>query len=142
MDQLITFIKNHWALWLAFIGVLGLLIADETSSKGPRSSRLSPQDAAALINHDENLIIIDLRSNQAFQSGHILGAINLPENALFQDQKKLESFREKTILLVENHETVAAKVAKRLAQIEIKKVFLLAGGITAWRNASLPLVKK
>jgi rhodanese-related sulfurtransferase len=138
MEHLGQFIMNHWSLWLALIVVLLLIFVNELFSQKKKAKELTPQSAVDLINND-NAIVIDLRDKEIYKQGHIIDSINA-DIADFE-QAKMNKYKNKPIILVcargQQSTTAAAKLKTQGYQ-----PLVLAGGITAWQAADLPLVKK
>jgi rhodanese-related sulfurtransferase len=137
MEHLSQFITNHWMLCLAFIAVLALIFIYELVSQKKKAKQLTPQLAVAMINN-ENAVVIDLRDKETFKGGHIIDSINAnPEDF---DLPKMNKYKNKPLILTcargLQSQTVAAKIHTQGYQ-----VFILAGGITGWQSADLPLVK-
>ncbi|MGB6976510.1 MAG: rhodanese-like domain-containing protein [Gammaproteobacteria bacterium] len=139
MEQFITFIMHHWPLSLAFLVVLILLILEESRGALLGAPRISPQEATRLLNH-ENAVVVDVREATAYDSGHILGAINVPQNKIENELPQLEKLKDKPIIVVCASGQESLKAANKLRKPGVK-VHVLAGGLNAWRNAGLPLVK-
>uniref|UniRef100_A0A7S0SSE2 protein-tyrosine-phosphatase n=1 Tax=Chromulina nebulosa TaxID=96789 RepID=A0A7S0SSE2_9STRA len=63
---------------------------------------IDPIDISESINKPNNFIIIDVRSQEKYELGHIPGAINIP-SILFEDNINLEKiyndYKEKTIVI-------------------------------------------
>jgi rhodanese-related sulfurtransferase len=139
VQNFIAFVVHHWWMWLALAVVLGLIIIEEMKRK-IGGVRLSPQSVVNLINH-EGGVVIDLRDNAAFKTGHIVDAINVPKQELEKHFAKMENYKEKPIILVANLDTEATALIPKLSAQGFKKIYILANGFAAWKNASLPLVK-
>jgi rhodanese-related sulfurtransferase len=137
MEQLSQFIINHWLLWLAFIIILILTFINEFISQKKKAKGLNPQSAVAMINND-NTVVVDLRDKESYKAGHIIDSIN----ANVEDfvLPKMNKYKNKNIILVcargLQSPTVAAKIRTQGYQ-----PLVLNGGIAAWQNADLPLVK-
>jgi rhodanese-related sulfurtransferase len=138
MGQLGQFITNHWALWLALIVVLSLVLIYELHSQKKRAKELSPNAAIDLINH-EDAVVIDLRDPEVFRAGHIIDAICTPADDL--GQKRMEKYKTKPVILVCARGLQSVVVATQLRAKGFTQPMILAGGITAWQAAGLPLVK-
>ncbi len=142
MTQQIThFIVNHWLLSTAFILVLILLLIEELRGK-QGGSRLSPTDAIALINN-HRAGIVDVRDQEAFNSGHIVNAMHIPQADLMKNLEKLKKYRERErpLILVCNAGHNSQQMVGKLRKQGFGAVYSLAGGLQAWKNASLPLTK-
>jgi rhodanese-related sulfurtransferase len=140
MKDIVGFLQNHQMLSLAFIGVLVLLFILEFIRIRLGARRISPMEATGLINH-QNAVVIDVRSLDAFRSGHIVEAASLPSPELEKTYKKLEKYINRPIIIV----CAAGLESPRAASFLLKNGYnthILAGGIRAWKDAEMPLVKE
>lgn len=137
MDKMTQFISNHLALSLAFIGVLLLVVINELLSGKKKASELSPQNAVNLINH-ENAVVVDLRDKENFNKGHIIEAVNAKEEDF--STPKMNKYKNKKIILICGNGLQSSTTAAKL-RTQGYEPYVLGGGITAWKNADLPLVK-
>ena len=140
MKQLLQFIQNHWVLCSALGAALAVLIFEELRSKIGGLPKITAQDATLLLNR-ENALVIDLRSQKAFTGGHILGATNIVRADFDVYIKKLESHKNQPLILVDDNDVNAAPIGTKLQQQGFAKIYILAGGIMAWKDAQLPLTK-
>ncbi|MFI4962970.1 MAG: rhodanese-like domain-containing protein [Legionellales bacterium] len=137
MDQLGPFITNHWQLCLAFIGILSLVGINEFITQSKKAKELTPQAAVDLINH-ENALVIDLRDQEAFNTGHIIDSIQAKEEDF--SLPKMNKYKNKPIILVCARGLQAATTAAKLRTQGFQPQ-VLGGGIAAWNEAELPLIK-
>ncbi len=138
MDRLFEFVINHWVLASTFVGLLVLLFMLERKKAG---ESLSPQQLVALVNKDD-AVVVDLREKKEFSEGRITGSIHLPFTSLKDKIPELEKYREKHLVLVDKMGQHSSMAAKMLKEKGFEKVARLGGGISEWKGASLPLVKK
>lgn len=140
MEQVLPFITKHWFLVALFLIAFIWLIIEETRRKGG-GVRLTPQLTTQLINK-EKAVVLDIRDVNAFGSGHITGAINIPLPTLDNSVKQLEKYKERPLVVVCATGQKASVVMNKLRKQGYTKIYILAGGIAAWKNANLPLVTK
>lgn len=140
MQEFIQFFAHHWLLSGILVILLILLMIEEAKSKG-LLGQLSPQETVQKLNHDAG-VIIDIRNREAFQSGHIVGAVNIPQAELTKDLSKLNKYKDRPLIVVCNNGQAAGKVAMQLKKQSFDQVFALAGGFAAWKGAQMPIVKK
>ncbi len=97
-------------------------------------------EALQLINH-KNALILDVREESEFKTGHILNSKLIPLGKLGERIGELERHREQPIVIVcrSGQRTTAACVL--LGKQGFGQVYNLTGGILAWKKASLPLEK-
>ena len=91
-----------------------------------------------LINNDA--VIIDIRSPEAFAKGHIVNARNIPMDELDANQEKIDRLGSKPILAVCDAGMSSTRAVDSLRKAGLETVYGLKGGITAWTQANLPLV--
>lgn len=141
MERLSQFIINHWLLVTAFIIALIALFILETRSKGlSRSNRLTPSQAVRLIN-SEKAVVIDIRDPKMFEKGHITHAVNIPTPELDKSLKKLERYKQQPLIIVCTTGQKSAYFVNKLRKQSYQKVYMFAGGMGAWTNANMPVVK-
>ena len=136
VDHLIAFATTHYLLAGAFVVLLALLIAHELS-RGGRS--LSTSELTALVNKDE-AVVVDIRPAKDFAAGHIVGALNIPQDKLISRLAELEKHKAKTIILVDAQGQHSGGHAREMMKSGFTAA-KLSGGISSWRADNLPLVK-
>ena len=136
VDHLIAFATAHYLLVGAFVILLALLIAHELS-RGGRS--MSTSELTALVNKDE-AVVVDIRPSKEFAAGHIVGAINIPQDKLIARLAELEKHKAKTIILVDALGQTAGTHARELMKSGFTAA-KLSGGVSSWKADNLPLVK-
>lgn len=140
MHDFISFITHHWVLSSLFVVLFLVVMGYEIKTRASGSKRLSPQEAVMLINR-ENANVIDLREADSYKNGHIVDSLNLPSSTFDAQIDRLNKFRNKPLILVHTQDSSAAAVVSKLNKAGFNSVFVLAGGLAAWKNANFPLVK-
>jgi len=105
---------------------------------------ISIQEAVELIENNKNnpdFTILDVRTLNEYETGHIQGAINLDFNAAtFRDE--LDKLNKKNPCLVYCQSAIRSGQAMRIMEsLGFKEVYNLSGGITDWIAGGLPVVK-
>ena len=93
-----------------------------------------------MINRDDALVV-DLRPAADFEKGHIAGSRNVLPSSFGPEHKLLAGAKSKPVVLVCRTGQTAGGAAKRLKKAGFEKVYVLDGGVAAWQQADLPLVK-
>lgn len=140
MQQIIEFMVNHWPLWVAFIVLLALIIRQEIVDQVGGVKRLSPADTTLRMNHD-NAVIVDLRDQSIYAKGHIIGAENLPYLELKNDPQRLAKYKQRPVILACQTGQQSLQASNLLRKEGFERVDVLKGGVNAWREANMPLVK-
>lgn len=135
------FIKSNILLIGLAIGS-GLMLLLPSLRKGAGGvPNLSPAEAVTLINRS-NAVVLDVRDEAEFASGHIADASNIPVDALAQRIGELKKYQNKPILVNCQRGVRSAKACDILRKAEFTQVHNLQGGISAWLEAKLPVVNK
>lgn len=138
-ERILEFSLNHPILVGAFIAILIALIIYETS-KG--SGAISCQDTIMAVNRNK-AVIFDIRNVVSFKKGHIASSVSLPIEALDSriKSKSLDKYKNKQIIVVCNSGVAAGSGVQKLKVLGFENAIKLKGGIVAWQNENLPLVK-
>jgi rhodanese-related sulfurtransferase len=101
---------------------------------------VSPTEAVMLMSRAKPLVL-DVRDAAEFEAGHIQGAKHIPLAELSNRMKELEKYKDKPVL-VHCQKGMRAKTACTLLRAQqFTKLHQLQGGLAAWQEAKLPVVK-
>ena len=133
--ELINFLIEHFYFSAPLVIVL-ILFFISNSKKG--GTKISCQSLISLSNQDQALIV-DLRSSEAFNSGHITASINIPVNDVSRRSNEIINSTKAIVLVCEmgSSSTNAGEILKKEG---LKDIFILKGGINEWKMNNLPLV--
>ena len=140
MERLPEFVGNHLFLVTLFIAIAILLFWNIFGGVVSGVRPAPPSEVTAMLNRD-GALIVDVREAAEFNGGHILAARNIPEIKLESESDGLLKFKDKPIVLCCANGTASARAARVLRLKGFEKLYSLKGGITAWRNEHLPLVR-
>lgn len=132
------FIIENWYLFFIALASGAMLLLPVL--KGAAGGALTVANAVQLINR-EKAVVIDVCEPEEFAAGHVNGAKNVP---LSQLEERLPGVvKNKALPLV----LVCAKGARAQRAVAVAKKLgydnaqALAGGLSAWREANLPVEK-
>lgn len=131
------FVLDNWWLIVATL-VSGALLAWPTLRARAGGPSLGTLAATQLINTRE-VQVVDVRAPEEFKSGSLLHARNLPLPEVTQRAAELR--KDRPVLVVCELGRRASLAAVKLRSAGIAEVYILAGGLNAWRAAGLPLAK-
>ena len=97
---------------------------------------------SVLLMNREACTIIDVRSEEKFNVGHIPNAVNIPYNKLPEMVDKLKKQPKKTILVYCGSGNSSGKAMKLLNQKEFESVMSIEGGFSEWVKSQLPVSQK
>ena len=101
------------------------------SAPAPKEdSILSPEDAKARIDENPDLILLDVRTQEEFDQGHIPGAVCLPNEMIAADMP-FPFGKDAEILVYCRSGRRSAEAAKKLRNLGFSNVFDF-GGIQDW----------
>jgi len=138
MDQFLEFTSNHMLLALMLTISFFVLVFSELRRKASGTTTVDPADAVRLINNDG--IVLDLRSNEAYSRGHIVNAKSIPFDELDAHKNKINAFKNKPIVAVCEAGTTSTRAVASLRSSGFESVYGLKGGMNAWNQAGLPVV--
>jgi rhodanese-related sulfurtransferase len=103
-----------------------------------KGSQLEPSAFSRKIKELPDAVVLDVRTPQEYNDGHLKNALNLNWNdAAFL--AGLEQIRKDRTVLVYCHSGGrSAAAVKKLNELGYKSVYELKGGITSWRAAKMP----
>jgi rhodanese-related sulfurtransferase len=108
---------------------------------GGTVANLTPAEATLLMNR-EDALVLDVRETGEWGSGHITGARHITLGQLDKRLSELDKFKEKPIIVVCATGNRSSSACGQLKKNGFGKVYSLGGGISAWRDSSLPLTTK
>ena len=134
--NLIQFATNHYLLVAIFVVLLVALLVNEIRRGG---QSLSNGQLTALVNADKGLVI-DIRPAKEYTAGHIVGAVNIPQDKLASRMTELDKHKEKTLIVVDAMGQQSGTVCRDLLKADYNTA-RLSGGVSSWKADNLPLVK-
>lgn len=140
MNEILDFLLQHWQISALLIFVL-VAYAGFEYMQSTNSEAISPEEAVLLINHQHG-VVIDVRTEAEFNTGHVLNAINIDQSELDAKFVKLNKYKHKPVILMCARGRRSADCLKRFKAHGFQEVFTVTGGINAWQDAGLPITIK
>lgn len=122
-------------LLLAIILVCAVTLISPYIAKRRYGPEIDNSSATELINH-KGAQIIDLRNPKDFKKECIARSINIPADRIHHEFEKID--KTKPVLLVDEDGRRSRMASPLLRGLGFKEVYILQGGLNAWRRASLP----
>ena len=127
--------------------LIGLAIGSGVALLWPMLNRgasgvanISSTEAVVLMNRAKPLIL-DVRDATEFAAGHIQGAKHIPVAELAARMKEIEKFKDKPVLVHCQKGMRATAACSILKGQNFSQLHNLQGGLNAWVEAKMPLVK-
>lgn len=129
------------------LGLIGLATATGCARKRPIQEVLSgfrvvrPAVASEIMRDNPDLLIVALSSPEDFHAlGHIEGAINIPLEDLESRLSDVVRVLRSGLLIYCHIETCNAEAMSTLRENGFRYVFILEGGIQAWKDEGFDTV--
>jgi rhodanese-related sulfurtransferase len=133
----LEFLVEKWILVAAWMTLLYMILLHESRKAG---KSVTPQQLSDMVNKQDG-IVLDIRDNNEFRQGHIVGAVNIPFRDLEKRMQELAEQKNKPVIVVCKIGQTASSATKQLKSNGFDAVFKLSGGLSEWTAANLPLVK-
>lgn len=138
MDKILEFTGNHVLLVSALMVSFFLVVFTELRRKASGLVNVEATDAVKLINNDA--LVIDIRSADAFAGGHIVNAKNIPSDELDGRLAQLEQHKNDPIIAVCDNGITSTRAVNTLRGAGFESTYGLKGGMSNWNQAGLPVV--
>ena len=138
MDKFLEFTSNHVLLVSALMISFFILVFSELRRKAGGLVNVESAEAVKLINNDG--VVVDIRSADAFARGHIVNSKNIPGEELDSRIGQLEQFKAQAIVAICDNGITSTKAVKTLRGAGFESVYNLKGGMNGWIQAGLPVV--
>ena len=134
------FIQTNWMLIAVALLSAGMLVWPMIGRRISGVKEVETLEATQLINH-RDAMILDVREDKEFSTGHLPNAKHIPLGQLVARLKDVEKFKNKPIVVNCRSGARSATACGILRKNGFEEVYNLKGGITAWLQASMPVEK-
>lgn len=97
------------------------------------------KELGRLLKEDNTVTLIDARTVEEYDLGHVPGAVNVPIDNLTEYAKNRGSDSDGPVVTMCGSSGRGEKAATILTSEGVKNVQILEGGLKAWRDAGLPV---
>ena len=139
MDRLLEYAARHPLLVGGTVVLALAVLAYELSRVRGGGGAVGPMDAVRLMN--QGALLVDVRSREEFESGHVIDARHLPQDEVAGAGESLKKYRDKPVIVCCESGMRSGAAARVLKAQGFTNVLNLRGGLGAWRTENLPLVK-
>jgi rhodanese-related sulfurtransferase len=94
---------------------------------------VSAEEANKLISENKDFIILDVRTKEEYDSGHIPGAKLVPVQILPMKLNELSGYKDKPILVYCASGGRSPRAVETLADDDFQNIYHLSRGISSWR---------
>ena len=136
----VQYLQDNWMLVSLAVFSGGMLMWSFIDGKLSGVEQADTLKSTRLYNDDA--IILDVREDKEYASGHIPRAKHIPLGQLTKRLQELDKHKDKPILVTCRSGNRSARACKTLKKAGFETVFNQAGGIIAWERANLPVTQK
>ena len=138
-DLIISFLFANWILVVGLVALLGWYIAFEIQAMRFQPYQITASQLTALLNRDEP-VLIDLRPENYFGTGHIAGSMNVPFDTLKDRLDSLKQYQSKPVVLLSGDEGLPRQALPQFKAAGFSDLRILTGGLHQWKAEKLPLI--
>lgn len=141
MEQIIEFAQDNFFLSGIWLALIILILYTYVAGALSPVKELNTHEATLKINK-EDAVLLDIRKQEEFKKGHIVGARQIKSSELeSNDFSKLEKHKSQPIIVVCAMGMSAKKTASALLKAGFTEASVLQGGMNSWTSANLPTTK-
>ncbi len=89
----------------------------------------------------EKFFLLDVRSKEEYQSGHIKNSINIPHDVLIKDINLIGEYRNESLVVYCRSGVRAQLVIDKLLENDFNHIIDINGDMLAWIESDLPIEK-
>lgn len=139
MERLLEYVSQHPILVSLAVATGLLALVYEIRARTQSFAAVGPMEAVRLMN--QGAVLVDVRAAADFRAGHIGNARNVAGSDIAAGAEALAKYKEKVVITCCETGMTSGSAARHLMRLGFKQVFNLRGGLAAWRQENLPVVK-
>jgi rhodanese-related sulfurtransferase len=136
----IQFLQDNWMLVALAVVSGAMLVWNFIGASLSGVEQADTLKATRLYNEDA--LILDVREDKEYASGHIPKAKHIPLGKLASRIQELEKHKNRPILVTCRSGHRSARACGMLKKAGFETVYNQQGGIIAWERANLPVTQK
>jgi rhodanese-related sulfurtransferase len=141
MEDITGFIQSNMLLVGGLLIILFLIVKVEIGRLTRKYNQINVNEAIQLMNNDDT-VIVDVREDKEVTNGMIQGARHIKLGNLPARMGELNNAKTKPVLVYCRSGNRSSHACHQLTKEGFEDVYNLAGGITAWESANLPVSKR
>jgi len=135
--------RNRIALFAAILAAVAGVAIYGLSLQAPESATpiISQEELLELIDGEEEILILDVRSQQEFDEGRVPGAVLVPHTELVDRIEEISDFMDKPVVVYCQAGGRARMAENNLREAGFSNLLHLDGDMRAWKANARPLGK-
>ncbi len=131
---------QHNLMYVLLAVVSGGMLLWQTF-RGTGGNQVNVQQAVLLINR-EDALVIDVRGGDEWATGHIANARHITLDQMDRRLTEIEKYKQRPVIVCCHSGMRSLSACAKLKKSGFENVHNLSGGISAWREAGLPLTTR
>ena len=140
MQEYAVFIEENIILCAVLAALLLMIINVEIRGLTKKYRDITPAEVVNLMN-SQSPVLLDVRGSHELEGGTIDGARHIAADDLSQNMDSLEKYKEHSIIAFCSQGAKAPVACRLLVKRGFSNIYHLKGGINAWQQANMPIVK-
>jgi rhodanese-related sulfurtransferase len=140
MNRFFEFATAHPLLIAAIVLAALVAVVLEIRHRASGSGSVGPTEAVLLAN--QGALMLDVRNDEQYADGHIIDARHVRGSDLESSADSLKKYKEKAVVVYCDTGGTSAAAARVLRSKGFTRVVNLRGGLQAWKQENMPLVRE
>ena len=120
--------------------VISLVRAEDKPTTRPKVQKIDVEQFDKM-RHERDAVVLDVRTPDEFNKGHVPGAVNINLNDPTFDKKTSQLDKSKTYLVHCARGVRSARASSKLSAMGFEHLYDFAGGFDGWKKAGKPVEK-
>ena len=133
-----SFVEKNWILFLALFLSGAMLLWPLVQRRMSPVKEVGTLNVTHLINH-QNALLLDVRETNEFTGGKLPNAVHIPLSQLKDRVGELSKMTSRPVVVYCGLGRRARSAGPALASAGFASIYMLSGGLKAWKDAGLPL---
>lgn len=133
-----SFIEKNWLLIMVMFLSGAMLLWPILQRRFSPMKEVGNLNVTHLINH-KNALLLDVREDKEFEGGKLPDAVHIPLSQLDARAAELAKLSGRPVVVYCSRGQRSRSAAGALAKLGFAEIYLLHGGLKAWKDAGLPV---
>jgi len=137
MEDLNLFVNNNLLMIVMWFVLLFMLVNSFIKAAWDKT----PQQVVQIMNGG-NSLILDVRENKEFETGHIADSVHIPMSEVKNRLSELDKYKDSQVVVSCRSGQRSSRTCSLLKKNGFSNISNLKGGIVAWESDKLPVTTK
>ena len=134
----IAFVEKNWILFFALFASGAMLLWPVVQRRASPVKEIGTANVTQLINHQDALLL-DVRETGEFTGAKLPNAVHIPLSQLKDRVGEIAKMTSRPVVVYDALGRRARAAGSILANAGFASIYMLGGGLKAWKDAGLPL---